>query len=198
MKNWSRKKADEFRHLTALIARMPDKPPPADLTYRVMQCIAPKRPTFWGWLRVRISSPFAIIGMRPLPATATAVLLAGLIFAFKAFGPLPATHQPIAAAVSSGDRTVNFTLDWPVAEKVAVIGSFNGWRPEHYFMHRNPSDGNWELTVRLQPGRYAYAFLIDDKQIIADPRSLWELDDGFGTRNSIITIEDRNSHENRV
>ena len=198
MNDCSRQKTDEIRRLTGLIARMQDVPPPTGLTQEVMRRIAPKRPTLWQRLRIRLSCPLTVIDIRPLPTAAAAVLLIGFILVIKAFWVSPAGYPPSAANGGSRDQMVSFTLDWPGAEKVAVIGSFNSWRSEHYLMQRNPSDGSWELTIRLQPGRYAYAFVIDDKQIIADPRSLWEQDDGFGTRNSIITIEDRNSHENRI
>jgi hypothetical protein len=54
------------------------------------------------------------------------------------------------------------------------------------------------LTMDLQPGRYAYVFMVDDSRIIVDPHALWEQDDEFGTRNSIVTIENGNSDENRI
>ncbi len=198
MKDLFSKEAPDIRHLTGLIARLPDEPPPADFTQTVMGHITPKRVSFFRRLRIRLLCPLTAVAIRPLPAAAATAMLVGLLFAFKAFWISPAGYPSTETTGNPLAKTVNFILDWPSAEKVAVIGSFNHWQPEHYRMHRNQSDGTWQLTIDLQPGRHAYAFIVDDSQIISDPRALWEQDDGFGTRNSIITIENGNSDENRI
>lgn len=186
------------RDLTALIARLPDESPPADFTQSVMQQIAPKTAGFRGRLWRRLLTPWVVIPIRPLPATAALVLLAGLVIATRSFWMPLHERRPIAEMVHTQTKSVNFILDWPAAEKVAVMGSFNRWQPEQYPMHRNPSDGTWQLTIKLQPGRHAYAFVIDGSQVISDPHALWGQDDGFGARNSILTIENGNSDEDRI
>jgi len=189
-------KDSENRKLTGMIARMTDEAPPADFTQKVMQHIRPKRISAWQRLRIRLLTPLAIISVRPLPAVAAATALAGLIVAFNTLWFTHTGSLPGKGTVA-GAEPVNFVLDFPSARKVAVIGSFNHWQPENYQMHRDRNDGTWRLTIELQPGRHAYAFIVDDDRIIADPRALWEQDDGFGTRNSIITIQNGNSDENR-
>lgn len=50
-------------------------------------------------------------------------------------------------------------------EQVSVVGSMNGWTkhmPE-YMMHKSAESGEWELTVSLSPGVYAYKFFYGDK-----------------------------------
>jgi hypothetical protein len=187
----------EQRWLKAQIARLPDVPPPADFTEKVMDRISPKRPGFWRRLRLRLPLPPGF-AMRPATVAAAAAVLISIGIAARAIWLSPAVQSPGEIHAPSGAKRVSFVLDWPSAEKVAVLGSFNHWSPEHDLMHRNQSDGTWQLTMDLQPGRYAYVFMVDDSRIIVDPHALWEQDDEFGTRNSIVTIENGNSDENRI
>lgn len=197
MENRDSKQDQEYRWLKGQIARLPDAPPPVEFTERVMDRISPKKPGFWRRLRLLLPAPPAMV-MRPVPAAVVMTVLIGIAFAVRTFWISPSVQPPGNIHARTGVKSVSFVLDWPSAEKVAVLGSFNHWSPEHDLMHRNQSDGTWQLTMELQPGRYAYVFLVDDAWIIADPRALWEQDDEFGTRNSIVTIENGNSDENRI
>jgi hypothetical protein len=197
MKNRDSEKKREYRWLTDQIARLPDAPPPVDFTERVMDRLSPKKPGFWRRLRLRLPVPLTVV-MHPAPAAALATVLIGIGIAVNTLWISPTVQSPVEIPASPGAKSVSFVLDWPSAEKVAVLGSFNHWSPEHDLMHRNQSDGIWQLSIALQPGRYAYVFMVDDTRIIADPRALWEQDDEFGTRNSIVTIENGNSDENRI
>ncbi|MBI4720964.1 MAG: hypothetical protein HY770_07055 [Chitinivibrionia bacterium] len=49
------------------------------------------------------------------------------------------------------------------AHSVSIIGSFNGWSPDHATMRR-VSKNRWEVTVNLEPGKYTYRFLINNRQ----------------------------------
>lgn len=186
------------RHLTALIASLPDESPPADFTQSVMQQIRPKTMGFWKRIQWRLLTPWALISLRPLPTAVAAALLAGLVIATQPYWIASQRQAPVAKMTHPQTKAVNFMLDWPSAEKVAVMGSFNHWQPEQFPMRRNPSDGTWQLTIDLEPGRHAYAFVIDGTRVISDPHALWEQEDGFGTRNSIITLENGYSDENRI
>ena len=73
------------------------------------------------------------------------------------------------------------------AHSVSVIGTFNGWSPEHSRMRRVPN-GSWEITLSLRPGKYAYRFLINDRQQVLDPHCTTEEPDGYGGKNSVIYI----------
>ncbi len=73
------------------------------------------------------------------------------------------------------------------AHSVSVIGTFNGWSPEHSRMRRAPN-GSWEITLSLRPGKYAYRFLINDRQQVLDPHCTTEEPDGYGGKNSVIYI----------
>jgi hypothetical protein len=197
MKHRDSKEDRDYRWLTGQIARLPDVPPPMEFTERVMERISPKKPGFWRRFRLRLPIP-QFLAMHPLSAAAAATVLIGIGIAVNTLWISPALQSPDQLPSHAGAKSVSFELDWPGAEKVAVVGSFNHWAPEKNLMHRNQSDGTWQLTMELQPGRYAYVFLVDGTRIIADPRALWEQDDEFGTRNSIVTIENGNSDENRI
>jgi hypothetical protein len=73
------------------------------------------------------------------------------------------------------------------AHSVSVIGSFNGWSPEHSRMRRIP-DGSWEITLSLRPGKYAYRFLVNNRQQVLDPGCPIEEPDGYGGKNSVIYV----------
>lgn len=47
------------------------------------------------------------------------------------------------------------------AKKVALSGSFNGWRRDELFM--NKKENGWELLYTLGPGNYEYTFVVDGK-----------------------------------
>ena len=45
------------------------------------------------------------------------------------------------------------------------MGDFNQWSPQ---LMKKDQNHNWTITLTLQPGEYAYNFIIDGK-IIRDP-----------------------------
>ncbi len=80
-----------------------------------------------------------------------------------------------------------FELDsFPDAKRVIVSGSFNGWSTENYRMSR--SNGKWTFSLRLEPGKHSYKFIVDGQWML-DPRNeLWE-ENEYSTHNSILWIE---------
>jgi 1,4-alpha-glucan branching enzyme len=86
---------------------------------------------------------------------------------------------------SAAGSEVRFALADTTQGPVAVIGDFNDWNPR-----ANPlrhGDGDWSTTLRLKPGRYRYAFVVEGSNWRADPRSP-AADDDFGTPTSVITV----------
>jgi len=49
-------------------------------------------------------------------------------------------------------------------------------------------DGLWEITLRLEPGEFAYQFVLDGDRWISDPSAIRFEDDGFGGRNARLTV----------
>ena len=84
-------------------------------------------------------------------------------------------------------KEVKFSLDYPEALSVSVIGTFNNWDPLANPLTKD-SDGIWKTIIYLAPGRYSYKFLIDKKTKITDPSSKSLEPDGFGGFNSVLIV----------
>ncbi len=85
-------------------------------------------------------------------------------------------------------RLVTFSYDDAGANAVSVVGSFNGWSPETHRLQKT-AEGRWELTLSLEPGRYAYRFLIDQKKQVLDPSTELTEPDGYGGQNSVVVVK---------
>lgn len=71
------------------------------------------------------------------------------------------------------------------ARTVAVAGDFNAWKAAS--MTRD-EDGVFRVRLSLAPGRYQYAFLVDDSRWTADPRAVTTVDSGFGGNDSVLDL----------
>ena len=181
----------EFKDLTRLIAGIPDREPPDGLVDAVMAGIRPKRAPWWRRLLQRLYRPVSVAPVRLIPAGVALALFLGLSFYFG-FSMGTKKMAPVVARVETPARetsTVVFTLKDPRASQVYVIGSFNHWSPKGYRMHFDKKTGTWVLAVKLPEGRYEYAFLLNGKTIMPDPKALIQKDDGFGNKNSILIVE---------
>ena len=91
----------------------------------------------------------------------------------------------IAVEVHSGG--VRFVLNAPQVRHVALVGDFNGWRPDATPLTRDPSTGLWSVDLPVSAGRYNYAFVVDGRWT-ADPQSPRAPDDDFGRPNSVLVV----------
>ena len=64
---------------------------------------------------------------------------------------------------------------------------FNGWSTSTDPLARQP-DGTWTIVKQLAPGTYGYKFLVNGKTWKQDDANPEAKDDGFGGKNSIVTI----------
>jgi len=64
------------------------------------------------------------------------------------------------------DEEVVFLLSAPGAERVYVVGDFNGWNPT--IDRLIDVEGRFEIRLYLLPGRYRYRFIVDGNSI-SDP-----------------------------
>lgn len=102
--------------------------------------------------------------------------------AARATGPAPARDTVYVT---------RFMLIAPGAKHVALVGDFNGW--DHgatplTAVASSGSGGVWTVDLHLTPGRYTYAFLVDGKRWVADPRAPRALGDDFGRPSSMLTV----------
>jgi 1,4-alpha-glucan branching enzyme len=82
---------------------------------------------------------------------------------------------------------VQFMLDAPGAQSVAVGGDFDAWGGTHT-LEDPDGDGVWTGRVPVGPGLHTYMFLVDGSQWVTDPRASHYSDDGFGNRNAVLAV----------
>ena len=140
----------------------------------------------WLWEPRRIS-----FSLRP------AYGFAGALVAVAALSVLPGPQEaritlPDGPLVRVAERPaqappvyVQFRLEAAGAGRVALAGTFTGWKPEYVMQETSP--GVWTALVPLRPGVHDYAFVIDGDRWVADP-SAPQVDDDFGGKNSRISL----------
>ena len=147
-----------------------------DLTARVMAEIGdPSKRKFWR----RVLEPREFrIRVRPwLLAPALAAAAALVLWLGGRAGPA----APAPALV-----TVRFVLSAPEAHAVSVAGTFNQWNADATPLVRTDG-GMWTATLTLPAGEHQYAFVVDGARWVPDPAAP-AVDDGFGRRNSVLTL----------
>ena len=70
-----------------------------------------------------------------------------------------------------------------------LFGSFNGWNRKDIAMTDEDEDGTFEAETTLEPGVYPYKFFGDGEEIV-DPVNPNKVPNGFGSFNSLRTIEE--------
>ena len=81
----------------------------------------------------------------------------------------------------SGNRLRFFLPGQKNASKVFLSGSFNGWSTLETPMQ--PCDSGWTVTLKLQPGKYSYKYIIDGKWSNDSYNKLREQDTYHGYNN---------------
>ncbi|HSB06551.1 MAG TPA: glycogen-binding domain-containing protein [Thermodesulfobacteriota bacterium] len=181
---------DKDLQIAHWVQKMPDLEPPSNLMASVMQSIQPKRLSWIQRVALWAKSPksFTFTPVRLAPA---AMVLIGIlvISGYWVFRQKDLWFYPNQA---ESHIPVVFSLNIPEAHEVAVVGTFNGWKPNGYEMQFNPEKKIWSLTVRLPEGRYEYAFLVNGQRVVPDPEATLYQDDGFGNENSVMILRTKN------
>ena len=84
-------------------------------------------------------------------------------------------------------KKTTFKFMAPEAQSVLLAGEFNSWNPDVHPLERT-SNGLWEVSIDLSPGRYEYRFLVDG-QWQNDPNCTAFASNPFGSENCIVTLE---------
>lgn len=95
-----------------------------------------------------------------------------------------ASRLPVSP--SSTDTVVKFVYLAPQADKVYLVGDFNGWDTTRTPLARG-DNGSWTVTLPLSAGRHLYAFVVDGSWS-TDPHAPLAPDDGFGQPNSVKLV----------
>jgi len=156
---------------------------PADFTQNIMAKISQKeiqiQSSWTDRIRKQISIPqfsFHLVG------TAAVVALV-VFFAFTFIFNTPDTHPICSAEVQFSLKINNNKV-----HTVAIAGDFNGWNPQANLLEDPEGDGIWTGTLKLEPGRYEYMFVLDGEKWFPDPNALRYVKDGFGDRNAVLEI----------
>jgi hypothetical protein len=180
----SRRDAEAWeRLLDAFRAEMPQTPPLPWLETRVMAEIeALPEP---GLLRRLAHWLWAPRPMRVSPLLLGFGTAAAVVALWVGRGAFPGSPAP-----GGGEDVVvyvQFALEAPSAQSVAVAGDFDEWTGA-YALEDADGDGTWTGRVPLRPGVHAYMFLIDGSTWTTDPEAQRYTEDGFGNRNAILAV----------
>ena len=119
------------------------------------------------------------VRLRVRPWTLVPAFAAALALVLVLVRPAP---TPTASPV-----TVRFVLFAPEAHDVSLAGTFNQWDPAATPLVRTGTPGVWSATLTLPAGQHQYAFVVDGARWVADPGAP-AVDDGFGRRNSVLSL----------
>ncbi|MGE4291404.1 MAG: glycoside hydrolase family 13 [Desulfovibrio sp.] len=176
--------------LRALLRSLPDMEPDPDFHARLMRRLPQRQPSLLLRFRLWATRPrtltFTPVRIAPVLALAVAAVLL-----LPHFLPTPRSGVTDSGVAEYAGTSVRFVL----ADKhrglhsVAVLGSFNNWRPTGFEMRYDASAGAWVLTTELPQGSHEYVFLVNGAQTLPDPDAPFSKDDGFGQRNSLLMVE---------
>ena len=179
----SREEAEAWeRLLEAFRTELPASPPPPWIETRVMAEIdSLPEPGLFRRLGRWLLAPRPI-RVSPLLVGATAAAVVVAILLGRPTGPTSVQGPPADMVVY-----VQFALEAPEAQSVAVGGDFDGWTGSHT-LEDPDGDGIWTARIPVQPGVHTYMFLVDESTWITDPRAERYAEDGFGNRNAILAV----------
>jgi len=128
----------------------------------------------------------SIFSFRLAGAAAAAVLILFLAFTFI-------FNTPVTSPICSAEVKFSLRINDSKTHTVAIAGDFNGWNPQTNILVDPEGDGVWTGTLKLEPGRYEYMFVMDGEKWFPDPNALRYVKDGFGNKNAILEINNCNS-----
>ena len=185
--------------IAGLIADIRYAEPPESLTEKILANIKPKKMTLFERLWRRLRTPVSVTPVRLLPAGVSVIAILALALTLLWRSPTERiVTQGVNQVTGQGLTTVVLFLDRPDATDVEVIGSFNNWSQEGVRMVWDKDRGLWVGVLQLKRGSYEYAFRVNQKEIVADPKAILLRDDGFGHQNSILIIGNGNGNETRI
>jgi len=166
-------------------------------TAEVMQEVEVREPSAFARVRDAVLRPrlFRINVAMVVPvAVISAVIVAIAVGKWSRREPAPVvvrTERPAPVPSNEppeGTVIATFELAAPDARTVAVAGDFNGWDVTATPLTDANGDGIWTATVPIEPGRYAYMFVVDGTRWVLDPDAEAVQPDGFGGTNAVLKL----------
>ncbi|MFZ2331393.1 MAG: zf-HC2 domain-containing protein [Atribacterota bacterium] len=157
---------------------------PSDFTAQVMQKITEEIPAstenWWGKVLHLFTLPRVSLKWVAALGTTLTVLFLGYSIYFS-----PVTQY---CPNNLSEITFSMRADADQVKSIAVVGDFNDWDPTRNLLTDENNDGIWTVTLKLEPGRYEYMFILDGQKWIPDPSAYRFVSDGFGNKNAVLEI----------
>jgi len=188
----------KLRKIISALNSISTQPAPADFNQSIMAKISREeiqiQSSWMDRIKKRISIPSlsfprkweSMFSFRLVGAAATAALIVFFAFTFI-------FNTPDTPSICSAEVQFSLRIGDGKAHTVAIAGDFNGWNPQANPLEDPDGDGIWTGTLRLEPGRYEYMFVLDGEKWFPDPNALRYVKDGFGNKNAILEINNCNS-----
>ena len=96
-------------------------------------------------------------------------------------------YREQVAARSAEAARVHFEFVHPKAQRVSIVGSFNGWSPSATPM-APAGNGRWRRELWLRPGQHEYLVVVDGKWLF-DPMAADYVPNVFGGMNVVIHVQ---------
>jgi hypothetical protein len=188
----------KLKQVVSALNSVSPQPVPADFTQNLMAKISQKeiqiQSSWMDFLRKRIAIPslsfprkwesMSSFRLAGAAAVAAAVMFFAFTFIF---------NTPDTSLICSAEVQFSLKISDGKAHTVAITGDFNGWNTHANLLEDPEGDGIWTGTLKLEPGRYEYMFVLDGEKWFPDPNALRYVKDGFGNKNAILEINNCNS-----
>ena len=158
----------------------------------------------WLWLQAAGTSAVAQLTDDEFTGTlkkakATGSIASGHREASIPFSYMSGTGEPIGYSIdlckflvdAIGEqvgREIVFAARFEQARRVSIAGDFNNWSPDATVMHQGRKEGEWRMSLPLQPGRYRYRLVVDG-QWMTDPNNTYVEANQFGELNNVFEVD---------
>jgi len=182
------KEYQSLKEIITSLNSLSPKPAPETFTQNIMAKISQKEiqiQTSWiNRIKKQVSIPQPSFRLVGAAAAATLIVFFAFTFIF---------NTPDTSLICSAEVQFSLKINDSKAHTVAIAGDFNGWNPQANILEDPEGDGIWTGTLKLEPGRYEYMFVLDGEKWLPDPNALRYVKDGFGNKNAILEINNCNS-----
>ncbi len=173
-----------FQGLTAISLSTVEERPSSDFTAQVMKKIAQQETiTTKNWWEKALQL-LTISRVSLKWAAAMGMVLVALFLGYNIYFSPTTPYCPNNLA----EITFSMRADASQVKSIAVVGDFNDWDPTRDLLTDVNNDGIWTVTLKLEPGRYEYMFILDGQEWVPDPSAYRYVNDGFGNKNAVLEI----------
>jgi len=178
------KEYQTWQNLFQSLNSFPEEKTSLDFTSRVMQQIGNEelvvQQSWWEKVHRILTLPRVSLKW----AAAFGMVLVSAVIGYNFY------FSPVQPFCRNNLAEITFTLqaDASQVKSIAVVGDFNDWDPDRNQLLDENGDGVWATTLKLEPGRYEYMFILDGQKWVPDPEAYRYVRDGFGNKNAVIEI----------